>query len=116
MIKIMKDRFKPKFNIVKGSQVVVIAGDDKDLKRPRKVLAVYLHKARVLVEGANKVKKHMKPTAQNTTGQIIEKEAPIHISNLMLWDEKAQAPTRITRVREGKLVKKVSKKTGEIIK
>ena len=47
----MSKRFKPKFNIKKGDNVVVIAGDDKDLKKPRKVLEVFRIKARVLVEG-----------------------------------------------------------------
>ena len=66
----MSNRFKPKFNIKKGDQVVVIAGDDKDLKKPRTVLEVILEKGRVVVEGANIVTKHTKPSAQNTKGGI----------------------------------------------
>lgn len=112
----MSKRFKPKYNIKKGDQVVVIAGDDKDLKNPRTVLAVLLEKGRVIVEGANIVTKHTKPSAQNTKGGITKKEAPIHISNVQLWDAKLSAPTKVTRKREeGKLVR-VSKKSAEVIK
>jgi large subunit ribosomal protein L24 len=112
----MSTRFKPKFSIKKGDTVVVITGEDKDLKKPRKVLEVILDKARVLVEGVNIVTKHSKPTSQNTKGGIIKKEAPIAISNVMLWDAKAGAPTKVKRTREnGKLVR-TSKKSGEVIK
>jgi large subunit ribosomal protein L24 len=112
----MNKRFKPKFNIKKGDNVVVIAGDDKDLKKARTVLAVYPDKAKVLVEGVNVQTKHTKPTAQNTKGGIVKIEAPIAISNVQLWDAKAGEPTRIKRSREeGKLVR-ISKKSGEVIK
>jgi len=94
----------------------VITGEDKDLKKPRKVLEVIIDKARVLVEGVNIVTKHTKPTAQNTKGGIQKVEAPIAISNVMLWDAKAGAPTKIKRSREnGKLVR-IAKKSGEVIK
>lgn len=112
----MSTRFKPKFNIKKGDTVVVITGDDKDLTKPRKVLQVIVDKSRVVIEGANIITKHTKPSAQNTKGGIIKKEAPIHISNVMLWDAKTSTPTKIKRTREnGKLVR-VSKKSGEVIK
>ncbi|HPH98758.1 MAG TPA: 50S ribosomal protein L24 [Chitinophagaceae bacterium] len=112
----MSTRFKPKFNIKKGDTVVIIAGDDKDVTKPRKVLQVIVDKSRVVIEGANIITKHTKPSAQNTKGGIVKKEAPIHISNVMLWDAKTSAPTKIKRTREsGKLVR-VSKKSGEVIK
>jgi large subunit ribosomal protein L24 len=112
----MSTRFKPKFNIKKGDTVVVITGEDKDLKKPRKVLEVIMEKGRVLVEGANIVTKHTKPSAQNTKGGIVKQEAPIAISNVMLWDAKTGGPTKVKRTREnGKLVR-VSKKSGEAIK
>ncbi len=99
----MKTRFKPKFNIRKGDSVVVITGDDKDLSKPRTVKQVLLEDAKVIVEGVNIVTKHSKPTAQNTKGGIIKKEAPIHISNVMLWDAAQKTGARVTRVRkEGK--------------
>jgi large subunit ribosomal protein L24 len=112
----MKTRFKPKFNIKKGDEVVVITGADKDMAKPRKVLKVLVDDAKLIVEGVNVVSRHTKPSAQNTKGGIIKKEAPIAISNVMLWDAKAKAATRITRSREnGKLVR-ISKKSGEVIK
>jgi len=110
------NRFKPKFNIKKGDTVVVIAGDDKDATKPRKVLEVFPEKSRVLVEGVNIVTRHTKPSARNTRGGIVKKEAAIHISNVMLWDAKAGAGVKIKRSREnGKLVR-ISKETGEAIK
>jgi len=112
----MSNRFKAKFNIKKGDTVVVIAGDDKDLKKPRKVLEVIPEKSRVLVEGVNIVTRHTKPSAQNTQGGLVKKEAAIHISNVMLWDAKKEVATKTKRTREnGKLVR-ISKKSGEFIK
>jgi large subunit ribosomal protein L24 len=112
----VKKRFQPKFNIRKGDNVVVIAGDDKDRSKPHKVLAVYPQKARVLVEGVNMVTKHLKPNAQNPQGGIVQEEAAISISNVMLWDAKSKAPVRIKRERkEGNFVR-ISKKTGEEVK
>lgn len=112
----MSNRFKPKYNIRKGDQVVVIAGDDKDLKKPRQVLEVILDKGRVVVEGVNIVTKHTKPSAQNTKGGLVKQEAAINISNVMLWDAKTGASTKIKRERrDGKLVR-IAKKSGEVIK
>jgi len=112
----MSNRFKAKFNIRKGDSIVVIAGEDRDLKKPRKVLEVFLEKSRVLVEGVNIVTRHTKPSAQNTKGGLVKKEASIHISNVMLWDAKKGEATKIKRSREtGKLVR-ISKKSGEVIK
>ncbi len=112
----MNSRFKPKYNIKKGDTVVVITGDDKDTKKPRKVLSVIVDKAKVIVEGVNIKTKHTKPSAKNTKGGIVKIEAPIHISNIMLWDAKTGAPAKIKRTRvEGKLVR-IAKKSGEVIK
>ncbi len=112
----MSTRFKPKFNIKKGDQVVVITGEDKDLKKPRTVLEVITEKSKVLVEGVNIVTKHTKPSAQNTKGGILKIEAPIAISNVMIWDAKSGGPSKVSRTREnGKLVRK-AKKSGEVIK
>jgi large subunit ribosomal protein L24 len=99
----MKARFKPKYNIRKGDNVVVITGNDKDLSKPRVVKEVLVDEAKVLVEGVNIKTKHTKPSAQNTKGGILKVEAPIHISNVMLWDPAQKAGARVTRVRnEGK--------------
>lgn len=95
---------------------MVIAGDDKDPKKPRKVLDVFPDKSRVLIEGVNIVTRHTKPSAQNTQGGLVKKEASVHISNVMLWDAKKEEPTKVKRTREnGKLVR-ISKKSGEVIK
>lgn len=112
----MSNRFKPKYSLKKGDSVVIIAGDDKDLKKPRQILEVILDKGRVLVEGVNIVTKHTKPSAQNTKGGLVKREASINISNVMLWDAKTGAATKVKRERrEGKLVR-IAKKSGEVIK
>jgi len=99
----MKTRFKAKYNIRKGDSVVVIAGDDKALDKPRIVKEVLVEDGKVLVEGVNIITKHTKPSAQNTKGGIVKKEAPIHISNVMLWDPAQKAGAKVSRIRtEGK--------------
>jgi len=105
----MKTRFKPKYNIRKGDQVVVIAGDDKDLKKPRLVKEVLVEDGKVIVEGVNIITKHTKPSAQNTKGGIVKKEAPIHISNVMLWDADQKKGARVTRVRKDGKTERVFK-------
>lgn len=112
----MEKRFKPKYNIRKGDSVVVITGDDKNRTEPRTVLSVLVTKGKVLVEGVNLVTKHMKPNAQNPQGGIVKQEAPIHISNVMLWDAKAKAPARIRRERTETGFVRISKNSGEAIK
>ncbi len=98
---------------------MIIAGDDKDLKKPRTVLEVIHNEegdGRVVVEGANIVTRHTKPSAQNTKGGMVKREASINISNVMLWDAKAGSATKVKRDRrEGKLVR-IAKKSGEVIK
>ena len=108
----MKTRFKNKFNIKKGDNVVVIAGDDKDLTKPRQVKEVLVDENKVIVDGVNIVSRHTKPSAQNTKGGIIKKEAPIHISNVMLWDATAKAPSKIKRARENGKSVRILKKSG----
>ena len=105
----MKTRFKPKFNIRKGDNVVVITGDDKDLSKPRVVKQVLVEVSKLIVEGVNMVTKHSKPSAQNTKGGITKKEAPIHISNVMLWDAAQKAGAKITRVRKDGKTERVFK-------
>ena len=103
-----------KFHIKKDDQVVVLAGSDKG--RSGKVLKVLVDKERVLVEGINMVSKSTKPSAANPQGGIIKQEAPIHISNVSLIDPKSGKSTRIKIEREGKTVKRIAKKSGEVIK
>ena len=113
----MKKRFKPKYNIKKGDSVIVITGNDKDLAKPRTVKQVLVDEGKVIVEGVNMISRHTKPSAQNTKGGIIKKEAAIHISNVMLWDGKEKSGVRVGRERndDGKSVR-ISKKSGEVIK
>ncbi|GCD78441.1 50S ribosomal protein L24 [Thermaurantimonas aggregans] len=103
-----------KIHIKKGDKVRVIAGDDKGAEG--EVIRVIRDKYRAVVKGVNMVKRHIKPSAQNPQGKIVEMEAPIHISNLMLIDPKTGQPTRIARKRDenGKPIR-VSKKSNEII-
>ncbi len=100
--------------VKKGDTVVVLSGKDKGKKGT--ILQVLPKVERVIVEGVNMVKKHQKPTPQMQQAGIIEKEAPIHVSNVMLYDAKAKAPTRVgyKRLEDGKKVR-VSEKTGEVL-
>lgn len=111
----MEKNKRAKLNIRKGDLVKVIAGDSKG--QQGKVLEVITKDSRILVEGANMVSKHTKPSAANPNGGINKQEAPIHISNLMLVDPKTGNPTRVSRTRseDGKLVR-IAKKSGEEIK
>ena len=99
------------FKIKKGDTVKVIAGKDKD--KEGKVISVDVKNGKVIVEGVNVVTKHTKPSAANQNGGIVQKEAAIDASNVMFWDSKAKAPTRIGYVVEGDRKKRVSKKTGQ---
>ncbi len=110
-----KKRFQKKLNIKKGDKVVVIAGDYKDLTTVRTVQSTIPEKDRVIVEDVNMRKKHMKPTNENQGG-IIEINAPIHISNVMLVDPKTGEPTRVGRRKENGSIVRYSKKSDEIIK
>lgn len=111
----MKTRFRPKYNIRKGDQVVVITGDDKDPAKPRVVKEVLVEEGKVIVEGVNIVTKHTKPSAQNTKGGIVKKEAPIQISNVMLWDAKSKGGTKVKRELQGDKKVRISKKSGGVI-
>ena len=102
-----------KLKIKSGDTVRVIAGDHKGSEG--KVIRVDRKKNKALIEGINMVSKHEKPSAQNPQGGIIEKEAPIHISNLSLIDAKSGDTTRVGyEVRDGKKVR-VAKKSKEVI-
>lgn len=103
-----------KFHIKKDDQVIVLAGADKG--KTGKVLKVLRDKERVIVEGIHMVSKSTKPSAANPQGGIIKQEAPIHISNVSLIDQKSGKATRIRIEREGKTVKRIAKKSGEEIK
>lgn len=108
-----KNRFENKLHIKKGDQVAVTEGAYKG--KTGKVLEVFPKLSRAVIEGVNIIKKHQKPT-NDQPGGIIEKEAPIHISNLMLVDPKTGEPTRIGRREENGKIVRYSKKSGETIK
>lgn len=95
----------------KGDKVNVITGKDKG--KSGKILQVLRKKDRVVVEGINIVKKHQKPTTANQTGGIIEKEAPIHISNVAIVDAKSDKTKKVSKETDKK--SKISKKSNEKI-
>ena len=104
-----------KIHIKKGDSVMVIAGESKGQKG--RVLEVDRIKERALVEGVNMVSKHTKPHSKAPQGGIIKKEAPIHLSNLMLIDPTSGNPTRVgKRLNEKNKLVRYSKKSGEEIK
>jgi len=84
-------------SFTKNDQVVVIAGDDRG--KTGKVLKVLLDKNRVIVEKVNFIKRHTKPRGQKVQGGILEREAPIHVSNVMHLCPKCQSGVRVTMKR-----------------
>ena len=100
--------------IKQGDEVVVITGKDKG--KQGKVLELVTDKNRVLVEGVNRVKRHTKPSQKNPQGGIIEKEIPIHASNVMLVDPKTNKGGRIKIVVKGDKKTRVFKKSGSELK
>jgi large subunit ribosomal protein L24 len=104
-----------KIHVKKGDQVMVITGESRGQKG--RILEVDRDKNRALVEGVNMVSKHTKPNAKAPQGGIIKKEAPVHISNLMLIDPTSGKPTRIgKKLNEKSKLVRYSKKSGEEIK
>jgi len=103
-----------KLHIRKGDTVKIIAGNDKG--KTGKVLEVNTSKYRAVVEGANMVTKHIKPSAASPEGGIQETEASIHLSNLMVVDPSSGDAVRTGRKKDddGKL-QRYSKKSGEFI-
>jgi large subunit ribosomal protein L24 len=107
-----------KTRLKKNDRVKVISGNHRG--KEGKILKIFRDKKRVIVEGVNIIKRHTRPTQKNPQGGITQKEAPIHISNIMLIDPKSNEPSRIgmqiitddsgkrKRMRYGK-------KSGEII-
>lgn len=102
-----------KLHIKVGDTVKVISGTSRD--QEGKILTIDRKKMRAIVEGVNLVKKHSKPSATDPQGGIVEKEAGIHISNLMVVHKGQASRTGRKMNKEGKLVR-YSKKSGEEIK
>jgi large subunit ribosomal protein L24 len=97
-----------KFHVKKGDNVKIIAGDDRG--KSGKIISIISENNRALVEGINIVTKHIKPTAAKPNGGIEKKEAPIHISNLMLVDSGTGDAARTTKKAAKSKVEKTSKK------
>ena len=100
--------------VVKNDTVLVISGNYKG--RRGKVLKVVPKEKRVIVEGVNFIKRHTRPTQSNPQGGIVEKESPIHISNLLVICPKCDAASRIGRksLEDGKRIR-VCKSCGEML-
>ncbi len=105
-----------KLQVKKGDKVQIISGKDKGKKG--KILFSLPSKQRVMVEGANIVKRHTRPTQKSPQGGIVEKESSIHISNVQLICSHCNQPTRLgsKRTPEGKHVRVCKKCDGEIDK
>lgn len=100
--------------IKKGDKVQVITGSYKGTVG--EVLKVYPKTNKVVVEGVAIAKKHLKPTQMNPEGGIVEKEAAIDASNVMLYDSKAKKPSRVGyKIEKDKKVR-VLKKSGTVVK
>ncbi len=100
-------------HIKKGDMVKVITGKEKG--KTGKVLVVYPKRERLLIEKLNFVKRHMKPNQQYKQGGIIEKEAPLHWSNVMILCGKCNKTTRVKNKIIGKESSRVCRKCGELI-
>ncbi|MBN2287970.1 MAG: 50S ribosomal protein L24 [Candidatus Glassbacteria bacterium] len=102
--------------IVKNDTVMVVSGNHRG--KVGQVLKIFTDKQRVIVKGVNLVKRHTRPTQKDPQGGIVEKEAPIHLSNVMLYDEKSKKPTRVrfkTLTDEKGSKVRVSAASGEVI-
>ncbi|GAK13823.1 50S ribosomal protein L24 [Geomicrobium sp. JSM 1781026] len=104
---------QPKLHVKTGDKVKVITGKDKG--KEGVILKALPSKERVIVEGVNVVKKHAKPTQENPQGGILNEEAAIHVSNVMLIDPKSGEPTRVGYKHEDGKKVRVAKKSGEVI-
>lgn len=105
---------KHKVHVCKGDTVLVVTG--KNAGKKGKVIEVMPDRSRIIIEGVNIVKRHTKPTQKLPQGGILEKEAPVHSSNAMLFCNNCNKPTRISKklLDNGKK-ERVCKKCGEAI-
>ena len=100
-------------HIRKDDMVIVIRGDDKDPKTPRKVLRVIPERNKIVVEGVNRVYKHLKSQGKNQQGGRLSKEMPIDVSNVMLFCDKAGRGVRVgTRLASDGRKERYCKVTG----
>jgi large subunit ribosomal protein L24 len=93
---------------------MVVSGEDRGKRG--KILRVLRDKNRVVVEGVSFMRRHTRPSQSNPQGGIVEREAPIHASNVMVVDPKSGRPTRVgARVHEDGTRDRVAKRSGEIL-
>lgn len=106
-------KYQVKCKLRKGDEVIVITGSSKG--QSGKIDKVDRKKSRVYVSGVNLGKRHVKPTATNPEGGIIEKAMPLHVSNVSLIDPKTKKPTRVGyKVEDGKKVR-FAKASGTLL-
>jgi len=99
-------------HIIKGDMVKVIAGDDEG--KVGEVMAVYPDRDKVLVQGVNRVYRHLRPSRRHPQGGRIQKEMPVHISNVLPVDPKTDQATRVGfRVNEDGSKERIARKSGE---
>ncbi len=100
--------------IRKGDTVKVVSGNDRG--KIGKVLKTFPESNRVIIESVNLIKRHTRPSQSNRKGGIVEKEGSVHVSNVMLFDNRTSAPARIgyKLLNDGTKVR-INKKSGEII-
>lgn len=105
---------RPKLHVKRGDTVMIISGKDKG--KNGKVLAAFPKEGKLIIEGVNMIKKHQKAKGIGQAGEIVEKEAPIFASKVMLYDSIKKKPTRIGYkfLKDGKKVR-MSKVSGEQI-
>jgi len=99
-------------HVIKGDMVKVLAGADRG--KTGEVMAVYPSKNKVLVQGVNRVYRHLRPSRKHPQGGRIQKEMPIHISNVLPVDPKTDQATRVgVRVNEDGSKERIARKSGE---
>jgi len=96
--------------IKKGDKVIIIAG--KDRGKTSTVVRVYPKKEKVVVDGVNMLKKHQRASASGGKGQIVEKAAPVHVSNVMIADPQSGKRTRIAIKSVNGVRTRVARKSG----
>jgi len=108
-------RIRQKAHIKKGDTVMVIAGRERG--KTGKVLVVNPSKGKVTVEKLNIIKRHTKPTQKNKQGGILEREGPFSISNVMVYSDSLQKPSRvgIQTMDDGRRVRTLRKNPQEIL-
>ena len=104
-----------KLKIKRGDNVIVTTGRKEIKGKVGEVIEIIKDKNRAVVAGLNIVKKHVKPSAQNPQGWIVEKEASIHISNLAIVDPKTGKATKVGYKIEGDKKVRIAKKSGETL-